>query len=79
MLTAIHDLIRDVQPLAAQIPDSAEQAIHFHKLIAIAIKAGNPDAAHAFMCQHIERFEEALEHLKRDSRVTSAEQVVEEE
>jgi GntR family transcriptional repressor for pyruvate dehydrogenase complex len=78
MLTAIHDLIRDVQPLAAQIPDSAERAIHFHKLIAIAIKAGNPDAAHAFMCQHIESFEEALKHLKREDRGSSAEQVAEE-
>jgi len=79
MLTAIHDLIRGVQPLAAQIPGSAEQAIHFHKLIAIAIKAGNPDAASAFMCQHIESFEDALEHLKHEGRGSSAKQVAEEE
>lgn len=63
MIAALYDLMRDIQPLAAQIPGGIERAIYFHKLIAEAIKARNPEAARAFMLQHIETFEHELARI----------------
>lgn len=63
MLTAIHSLIRDSEPQAAQLPIVREKGKHFHKLIALAIKEGNPEAARALMYQHIESVEHELGRL----------------
>lgn len=75
MLAALYDTMRDVQPLAAQIPDTVAKALYFHKLIAQAIKAENPDAARAFMCQHIESFEEELNNFLQASDFSEAEKM----
>lgn len=67
MLTAVHDLIRDSRPRADEIPSTPEKAIHFHKLIALAIKEGDADSAHTLMYQHIESFERDLRrYLERN-------------
>lgn len=77
MLTAIHDSMRNARTLADRVSGSIEQALHLHKLIATAIKAGNPDAAYAFMCQHIESLDEAIEYIKQESSGASGEQATE--
>lgn len=58
MLAAVSDLIRDVHPMSPQTDDDRRLAIEHHNLIALAIRQKNPDAARAFMHQHIETFEE---------------------
>ena len=60
IISVIYDMMREVQPIFEQLPDSAEKAIYFHKLIAGAIKAKNPEAARALMLQHIETAEQIL-------------------
>lgn len=71
MLTAVHDLIRDSRPRSDQISSTPEKAIHFHKLIALAIKEGDADSAHTLMYQHIEAFERDLQRYLERKRESS--------
>jgi len=57
IFTAITDLLLDSRRLSSRIPGATEKAIHFHKLIALAIKEGTSDMAQALMYQHVEDVE----------------------
>lgn len=59
MLAALHELIREYRPLF-NVDDLMENTMNFHKLIAYAIPARNPDAARALMYQHLENAEKVL-------------------
>lgn len=62
MLAAVRGLIPGAHTLSPQTDDDRRLAIKHHLLIALAIRERNPDAARAFMYQHIEEFEqEAVE------------------
>jgi GntR family transcriptional repressor for pyruvate dehydrogenase complex len=56
-LTAIRERLVDSRRLTKDIPDAIEKAAHYHKLIAIAIKERNPEAARALMSQHVDDVE----------------------
>ena len=53
MLFALSDLFLDSRRVTVRMPDATEKAIHYHKLIAIAIKERNAQAAHDLMLQHV--------------------------
>jgi GntR family transcriptional regulator, transcriptional repressor for pyruvate dehydrogenase complex len=61
MVRAIYDVIRDSQPVVDYVlPDAMKKGISYHKLIALAIQDGNPEAAQTLMHQHIAGVEEKL-------------------
>jgi len=57
IFNALNDLLLDSRRLSSRIPGATEKAIHFHKLIALAIKEGNAPTAQALMAQHVEDVE----------------------
>ena len=67
MLSAVHDLIREYQPLF-DVSYLMENTINFHKLIAYAIQAKNPEAARALMYQHLDNAEQVLLNRKKGTR-----------
>ena len=58
-LTVIRERLLDSRRLTQHIPDAIEKAAHYHKLIAIAIKERNADAARALMSQHVDDVEQS--------------------
>jgi GntR family transcriptional repressor for pyruvate dehydrogenase complex len=60
IITLIYDMMRDVEPIFEHFPESVEKSIYFHKLIALAIRSKNPEAARALMNQHLETAEKLL-------------------
>jgi len=65
-LLELHEFMWDIRRLALRIPGAVEKTVHFHKLIALAIKEGNPEAAQALMYQHIEDAERrAVQSLEK--------------
>ena len=69
MLAAVRGLIPGAHTLSPQTDDDRRLAIKHHLLIALAIRERNPDAARAFMHQHIEEFEQ--EAVERREQVRS--------
>jgi GntR family transcriptional repressor for pyruvate dehydrogenase complex len=57
IFAALSDLLLDSRRLSSRIPGATEKAIHFHKLIALAIKEGNASTAQALMYQHVDDVE----------------------
>lgn len=53
ILSALNTLLLDSRRHTSRIPGASEKAIHYHKLIAAAIKEQNPDVARSLMYQHI--------------------------
>jgi GntR family transcriptional repressor for pyruvate dehydrogenase complex len=56
-LTVIRERLLDSRRLTKDIPHAIEKAAHYHKLIAIAIKERNADAARALMSRHVDDVE----------------------
>ncbi|MBX3063162.1 MAG: FadR family transcriptional regulator [Anaerolineae bacterium] len=56
-LSAIRERLVDSRRLTKNIPDAIEKAAHYHKLIAIAIKERNPEAARMLMSHHVDDVE----------------------
>ena len=59
-LTAIRERLVDSRRLTQHIPHAIEKAAHYHKLIAIAVKERNPEAARALMSQHVDDVEHSF-------------------
>jgi GntR family transcriptional regulator, transcriptional repressor for pyruvate dehydrogenase complex len=57
-LLEIHEYMLDVRRLAIRVPEIIEKSVHFHKLIAYAIKEGNANLAQSLMQQHLEDAEQ---------------------
>jgi GntR family transcriptional repressor for pyruvate dehydrogenase complex len=64
ILSALAPLLLDSRRLTSRIPGATEKAIHFHKLIAIAIQEGNAEAARALMYQHVNDVERSVLQAK---------------
>ncbi len=60
ILSSLSDLLLDSRRLTSRIPGATDKAIHFHKLIAIAIKERNAEAARALMFQHVSDVERSV-------------------
>jgi GntR family transcriptional regulator, transcriptional repressor for pyruvate dehydrogenase complex len=56
-LTAIRERLVDSRRLTKDVPSAIEKAALYHKLIAIAIKERNAEAARSLMSQHIDDVE----------------------
>ena len=53
MLEAVHDLLVDSRRQMMDIPNSSQKAVHFHALIATAIRQRNPVQARTIMQTHL--------------------------
>ena len=62
-LSAITHLLLDSRRLSMRMPGATDKAIHFHKLIAFAIRDGDADAAHSLMYQHVSDVEKDMSKL----------------
>lgn len=56
-LQLLRERLVDSRRLTHRIPDATQKAAHYHKLIAIAIKERNVEAARALMAQHVDDVE----------------------
>jgi GntR family transcriptional regulator, transcriptional repressor for pyruvate dehydrogenase complex len=54
MLDAVHDLLVDSRRRMMDIPSSSQKAVHFHALIATAIRQRNPVQARTIMQAHLQ-------------------------
>lgn len=54
MLDAVHDLLVDSRRQMMDIPNSSQKAVHFHALIATAIRQRNPVQARTIMQAHLQ-------------------------
>ena len=52
-LSAITHLLLDSRRLSMRMPGATEKAIHYHKLIAFAIRDADSDVAYSMMFQHV--------------------------
>ena len=57
MMSALNELLLDSRRRTSRIPGASEKAIHFHKLIAMAIRDSAPDTARELMHQHLKDIE----------------------
>ena len=57
-LLQLHEHMQDIRRIAIRVPDIVEKSVHFHKLIAYAIKEGNENTARTLMQQHLEDAEQ---------------------
>jgi len=60
ILFALSDLFLDSRRFTNRIPGGPQKAVHFHQLIATAIKERNPEGARALMYQHIVDMERSV-------------------
>jgi GntR family transcriptional repressor for pyruvate dehydrogenase complex len=60
ILSALRELLLDSRRFTNRIPGGPEKAVHFHHLIASAIKERNPEGARAMMYQHILDMERSI-------------------
>ena len=59
-LLQLHEHMLDIRRIAIRVPDIVEKSVHFHKLIAYAIKEGNENSARILMQQHLEDAEQGF-------------------
>lgn len=74
IFSALSDLLLDSRRLSSRISGATEKAIHYHKLIALAIKEGNAASAQALMYQHVDDVERDIMQVRAkggDSNPTS--------
>lgn len=71
MLSALNNLLLDSRRLTSRIPGASEKAIHFHKLIAAAIRDQNGDGARALMYQHLDDVERDTLRFERESAASA--------
>jgi GntR family transcriptional repressor for pyruvate dehydrogenase complex len=64
--SALSDLLLDSRRLSSRIPGATEKAIHYHKLIALAIKEGNAASAQALMYQHVDDVERDIMRVRAE-------------
>lgn len=67
IFSALNDLLLDSRRLSSRIPGATEKAVHFHKLIALAIKEGNATTAQVLMYQHVDDVERDIMRIARNS------------
>jgi GntR family transcriptional repressor for pyruvate dehydrogenase complex len=67
-LMVIRERLLDSRRLTKDIPHAIEKAAHYHKLIAIAIKERNAEAARALMSQHVDDVERS--YLESEASVS---------
>jgi GntR family transcriptional repressor for pyruvate dehydrogenase complex len=70
IFSVLNDLLLDSRRLSSRIPGATEKAIHFHKLIALAIKEGNVTTAQALMYQHVEDVERDILRARVKGEIT---------
>jgi GntR family transcriptional regulator, transcriptional repressor for pyruvate dehydrogenase complex len=70
---ALSDVLLDSRRVTSRIPGATEKAVHYHKLIAMAIKERKPEAARILMYQHVEDVESSV--LERVSIEPSGEEI----
>jgi GntR family transcriptional repressor for pyruvate dehydrogenase complex len=58
-LLVTRERLLDSRRLTQHVPHAIEKAAHYHKLIAIAIKERNADAARVLMAQHLDDVEQS--------------------
>lgn len=67
LLSALSDLFLDGRRFTNRIPGGPQKAVHFHQLIAHAIKERDPEGARAMMYQHILDIERSIVQSNIDS------------
>ncbi len=60
ILRSLRDLLRDSRYLTSQFPNATEKAIHYHKLIALAVMDADAAVARKLMLQHVEDVERSF-------------------